>query len=92
MNMSVYYGARQMKVFLPASSIDPDEVQAYINSFESDPAMDEPTRASLPGTGIRCTGTASSLMMTNISNLSLHLSSRSRTLKTRHRSAGILLR
>ena len=40
-NMSVYYGARQMKVYLPASSMNPDEVQAYIDSFESDPAMDE---------------------------------------------------
>jgi hypothetical protein len=40
-NMSVYYGARQMKVDLPASSMNPDEVQAYISSFESDPAMEE---------------------------------------------------
>ena len=40
-NMSVYYGARQMKVYLPTSSMNPDEVQAYIDSFESDPAMEE---------------------------------------------------
>lgn len=40
-NMSVYYGARQMKVDLPASSMNPDEVQAYIDSFESDPSMEE---------------------------------------------------
>jgi hypothetical protein len=40
-NMSVYYGARQMKVDLPASSQNPAQVRAYIDSFESDPAMDE---------------------------------------------------
>jgi hypothetical protein len=40
-NMSVYYGARQMKINLPASSQDPDEIAAYISSFESDPAMNE---------------------------------------------------
>lgn len=40
-NMSVYYGARQMKINLPASSQDPEEISAYINSFESDPAMNE---------------------------------------------------
>jgi hypothetical protein len=40
-NMSVYYGARQMKVDLPASSQNPAQVRAYIDSFESDPSMDE---------------------------------------------------
>lgn len=40
-NMSVLYGARQMNINLPASSMNPDEVRAYIDSFESDPAMEE---------------------------------------------------
>ena len=40
-NMSVYYGARQMRVFLPPDSQNPDEIMAYISSFESDPAMDQ---------------------------------------------------
>lgn len=40
-NMSVYYGARQMKIDVPASSMNPQEIKAYINSFESDPAMNE---------------------------------------------------
>lgn len=40
-NMSVYYGAKQMKVFVPPSSMNSEEIQAYINSFESDPAMEE---------------------------------------------------
>lgn len=40
-NMSVYYGARQMRIDLPASSMNPDEVRAYIATFESDPAMEE---------------------------------------------------
>lgn len=40
-NMSVYYGARQMRIYLPQSSQNPEEIQAYINSFESDPAMEE---------------------------------------------------
>ncbi|MEI7856001.1 MAG: hypothetical protein WCH85_00690 [Methanomicrobiales archaeon] len=40
-NMSVYYGARQMKINLPASSQNPAEISAYLNSFESDPAMNE---------------------------------------------------
>ena len=40
-NMSVLYGARQMKVALPKTSQDPAEVQAYIDTFESDPAMEE---------------------------------------------------
>jgi hypothetical protein len=40
-NMSVYYGARQMKISLPANSDNPEEIKAYINSFESDPAMEE---------------------------------------------------
>lgn len=40
-NMSVYYGARQMKINLPQNSQNPEEIQAYIRSFESDPAMEE---------------------------------------------------
>ncbi|PKL68414.1 MAG: hypothetical protein CVV30_10915 [Methanomicrobiales archaeon HGW-Methanomicrobiales-1] len=40
-NMSVYYGAKQMKIGLPANSMNPEEIKAYINSFESDPAMNE---------------------------------------------------
>jgi len=40
-NMSVYYGARQMKIDLPASSMNPAEVREYIDTFESDPAMEE---------------------------------------------------
>lgn len=40
-NMSVYYGARQMNIDLPANSQNPEEIRAYINSFESDPAMEE---------------------------------------------------
>lgn len=40
-NMSVLYGARQMKVALPKTSQDPAEVKAYIETFESDPAMEE---------------------------------------------------
>jgi len=40
-NMSVLYGARQMRVTLPKTAQDPAEVQAYIGTFESDPAMEE---------------------------------------------------
>jgi hypothetical protein len=40
-NMSVYYGARQMKIDLPANSMNRGEIQEYINTFESDPAMEE---------------------------------------------------
>ncbi|PKG31617.1 MAG: hypothetical protein CW742_12455 [Methanoregula sp.] len=40
-NMSVYYGARQMKIDLPASSMNPAEIRQYIDTFESDPAMEE---------------------------------------------------
>ena len=40
-NMSVYYGARQMKIDLPASSMNPAEIHQYIDTFESDPAMEE---------------------------------------------------
>lgn len=40
-NMSVYYGARQMNINLPQNSQNPEEIQAYISSFESDPAMEE---------------------------------------------------
>ena len=40
-NMSVYYGAREMKIDLPASSMNPAEVREYIDTFESDPAMEE---------------------------------------------------
>jgi hypothetical protein len=40
-NMSVYYGARQTRIYLPATSQNPEEIKAYINSFESDPAMEE---------------------------------------------------
>ncbi len=40
-NMSVYYGARQMKIDLPATSMNPAEVREYIDTFESDPAMEE---------------------------------------------------
>ena len=40
-NMSVYYGARQMKIDLPASSMNPAQVREYIDTFESDPAMEE---------------------------------------------------
>lgn len=40
-NMSVYYGARQMKIDLPASSMNPAQVREYIGTFESDPAMEE---------------------------------------------------
>jgi hypothetical protein len=40
-NMSVYYGARQTKINLPQNSQNPEEIQAYIRSFESDPAMEE---------------------------------------------------
>ena len=40
-NMSVYYGAQQMKINLPASSQNPEEIQAYISSYGSDPAMNE---------------------------------------------------
>ncbi|MDP3395363.1 MAG: hypothetical protein Q8S57_01650 [Methanoregula sp.] len=40
-NMSVYYGARQMKINLPQNSQNPEEIQAYIRSFESDPAMEQ---------------------------------------------------
>ncbi len=40
-NMSVYYGARQMKIDLPVTSQDKELVQEYIDSFENDPAMEE---------------------------------------------------
>jgi hypothetical protein len=40
-NMSVYYGARQTRVYLPPNSQDPEAIKAYISSFESDPAMEE---------------------------------------------------
>jgi hypothetical protein len=40
-NMSVYYGARQMNIALPADSENPGEIRKYIASFESDPAMEE---------------------------------------------------
>ena len=40
-NMSVYYGARQMNIALPADSENPREIQKYIATFESDPAMEE---------------------------------------------------
>ncbi len=40
-NMSVYYGARQMNIALPADSENPGEIRRYIASFESDPAMEE---------------------------------------------------
>lgn len=40
-NMSVYFGARQTRVYLPQNSQDPEAIQAYISSFESDPAMEE---------------------------------------------------
>lgn len=40
-NMSVYYGARQMNIPLPADSEHPEEIRNYINTFESDPAMEE---------------------------------------------------
>jgi hypothetical protein len=40
-NMSVYYGAKQTKIDLPSSSMNPGEIKAYISSFESDPAMNE---------------------------------------------------
>ncbi len=40
-NMSVLYGARETTVKLPSSSWDPAEIQAYIQSFESDPSMEE---------------------------------------------------
>ncbi|WAC05821.1 MAG: hypothetical protein OS112_04125 [Methanoregula sp.] len=40
-NMSVYYGARQTKVYLPQNAQDPEAIKAYISSFESDPAMEE---------------------------------------------------
>ncbi len=40
-NMSVYYGARQMSINLPANSRNPEEIRRYIATFESDPAMEE---------------------------------------------------
>jgi len=40
-NMSVYYGARQTKISLPANGQDPAAIRAYISSFESDPSMEE---------------------------------------------------
>jgi hypothetical protein len=40
-NMSVYYGAKQMKIDLPANSQNPEEIKAYIGSYGSDPAMEE---------------------------------------------------
>lgn len=40
-NMSVYYGARQMNIALPPDSQNPGEIRRYIASFESDPAMEE---------------------------------------------------
>jgi len=40
-NMSVYYGARQTKVYLPPNAQYPEAIKAYISTFESDPAMEE---------------------------------------------------
>ena len=40
-NMSVYYGARQKTIALPANMQNPEEVKKYIATFESDPAMEE---------------------------------------------------
>ncbi|NMB79699.1 MAG: hypothetical protein GYA23_11475 [Methanomicrobiales archaeon] len=40
-NMSVLYGARQMKITVPANSMNPQEIRDYIDTFESDPAMEE---------------------------------------------------
>ncbi len=40
-NMSVYYGARQTKITLPENAQDPVAIRAYIDSFESDPSMEE---------------------------------------------------
>ena len=40
-NMSVYYGAKQTTVPLPATSMNPEEIKAYIASYGSDPAMEE---------------------------------------------------
>lgn len=40
-NMSVYYGARQMNIALPTDSENPGEIRKYIATFESDPAMEE---------------------------------------------------
>ncbi|MFA4848892.1 MAG: hypothetical protein WC626_04120 [Methanoregula sp.] len=40
-NMSVYYGAKQTTVALPATSMNPEEIKAYIASYGSDPAMEE---------------------------------------------------
>jgi hypothetical protein len=40
-NMSVYYGARQMKIDVPSSSMNPAEIKQYISTFGKDPAMDE---------------------------------------------------
>jgi hypothetical protein len=40
-NMSVYYGAGQMKVGLPPNDEDPEAIKAYIESYGKDPAMEE---------------------------------------------------
>jgi hypothetical protein len=40
-NMSVYLGAKQANIPLPANSFSPEEINAYISSFEIDPAMEE---------------------------------------------------
>jgi hypothetical protein len=40
-NMSVYYGARQMNIEVPSSSMNPAEIQQFIGTFGKDPAMDE---------------------------------------------------
>jgi hypothetical protein len=39
-NMSVYYGARQMDIALPQDSENPGEIRKYLATFESDPAME----------------------------------------------------
>jgi len=46
-NMSVYYGAQKTQVALPANSADPVKIREYIDTFESDPAMEELYRAVL---------------------------------------------
>lgn len=46
-NMSVYYGAQRTQVALPANSADPAKIREYIDTFESDPAMEELYRAVL---------------------------------------------
>ena len=40
-NMSVYYGAQRTVVDLPSNSADPAKIRDYIDTFESDPAMEE---------------------------------------------------